>query len=238
MKTINLFNFNFANLTYPEVLKAIDKLLKEKSFHYFITMNPEILLNARKDVEIQNIIQKADYIFADGMGIVLGSIIIKQKKLKKITGSDLTPMLLEQGKYSFYLLGSKPEVIQKAVENIKITYPKSKILGFNDGYFKPEVEKEIISEIKKLKPDFILLGLGSPKQDYFLQKLQNELDHGIGIGIGGVFEIFAGEKKRSPKLLQKIGLEWVYRGIIDPKRIKRWVFIPKYFKLILREFFS
>ena len=229
MKEIKLFDYKFANLTYEEVFSEIEHLLGDKNFHYFVTLNPEILLSAKKDINLDQIIKAADFIFADGVGIVMGAYLVTHQKLKKVTGSDLTKKLFEMNKYSFYLLGSKPEIIHKANEELKKMYPGSKILGFRDGYYSKAEEPGIIREIKALKPDFILVGLGSPKQDQFLAELNKSLTYGIGIGIGGVFDVFSGEKKRSPVFLQKIGLEWLYRGLIEPKRMKRWVFIPKYF---------
>ncbi|MFA5878789.1 MAG: WecB/TagA/CpsF family glycosyltransferase [Candidatus Margulisiibacteriota bacterium] len=237
MKEITLFEYKFANLTYEEVFQAIEVLLNKPAFHYFVTLNPEILLSAKKDEHLDQIIRAADFVFADGIGIVLGAYLMSRQKIKKVTGSDLTIKLFEKNKYSFYLIGSKPEIIKRANEQLQEMYPGSKVLGVRDGYFNQSQEAVIIKEIKNLKPDFILVGLGSPKQDYFLSELNRVLTYGIGIGIGGVFDVLSGEKKRSPEFLQKIGLEWVYRGLIEPKRMKRWVFIPKYFWFLIKSFF-
>jgi N-acetylglucosaminyldiphosphoundecaprenol N-acetyl-beta-D-mannosaminyltransferase len=239
IKTINLFGYPFANLSYSEVLAKIDPLLAAPQFHYFVTLNPEILLQSEQNLDLKTSILKADCIFADGIGLILGAFFLTRKKLSKITGSDLINKILAQKKYSFYFCGAKPEVIFKAVAAVKKTFPQSKILGFHHGYYSANEEEKIILEIQTLKPDFILLGLGAPKQEILLNKLKSKLNHGIGIGIGGVFDVLSGQKKRAPKFLQKLGLEWLYRGIIEPKRIKRWFFIPKFlfylFKHLLKK---
>lgn len=231
---IKLFNYDFDNLTYEEAIQQILDSLNQKKFNYIVTANPEILLAAQASPDYAEKINQAQFLFADGTGIIIANRLINKTKLHKITGMDLTIKLLDKP-LSFYFLGAKPEVLEKVVKCVQKTHKKSTMAGHHHGYFKPEEIPEIIKKIKVLKPDIILVGLGAPKQENFLYQLQQELDHGIGIGVGGVFDVLSGTKKRAPKFFQVLGIEWIYRGITEPRRLVRWKFIPKFIGLILKE---
>jgi N-acetylglucosaminyldiphosphoundecaprenol N-acetyl-beta-D-mannosaminyltransferase len=227
MFKLKLFNFEFTNLDYSQVLQALPGMLTEPRFNYLITLNPEILLAAQTDPRLAADIKQARHIFADGTGLIFANRLFNRQSLQRITGSDLTPLLLAQSRRC-YFWGAKPEIIEAAVKNIKQQYLQCQVVGHHHGYFNTTQETQIIVELKKLRPDFVFLGLGAPKQERLLNKLSQELDYGIGIGIGGVFDILSGHKQRAPLLWQKLCLEWLYRGLIEPRRMMRWWFIPRF----------
>lgn len=232
---IHLFGFDFDNLTYDQVIDHISQLLQKPSFNYIVTLNPEIVVAASQNSILLNYIQAASLIFADGIGLILANQLINRKPLHKITGADLTPRLFQLTGRSFYLIGAKPEILSKAIYNIKHQYPNINIIGFRNGYFSEDELPQIVDELNQLKPDIVLVALGSPKQDAFMYHLKQTLSHGIGLGIGGVFDVFSGAKPRAPIWVQKVCLEWVYRGIIEPKRILRWKFIPPFIALLFKK---
>ena len=154
---------------------------------------------------------------------------------------ELLKILNESGG-SLYMLGGKPGVTDKAEEKIKKDYENINIVGHHHGYFKgihrgmkgdPE-ELEIIEEINSLKPDIIFLGLGFPKQEMFINEYKDKLNSKIIIGNGGVMDILAGNMKRAPEIFIKLHLEWFYRLLKEPSRIKRQVAIPKFIFEILK----
>lgn len=157
------------------------------------------------------------------------SIIKKAKQYninikERITGVDISSKALEicnKNKKSIYLFGSKKEVLDKLIININQKYPNINIVGFSDGYV--EDKDKIMQEIISLSPDLILIALGVPNQELLINKYIEKAKKGVFIGVGGTFDVLSGCKKRAPKLFIKLNLEWLYRIICEPTRLKRFI---------------
>ena len=119
-----------------------------------------------------------------------------------------------------YLFGAKEEVITNLVTKIQKEYPNIKLLGYHNGYEKDK--DEIMQKIINLKPDIVMLAMGIPLQEKLIYKYYNDFKKGILIGVGGSFDVLSGNKKRAPQLFIKLNLEWLYRIIREPKRLKRF----------------
>lgn len=234
-RIIDLFGVPISDIPMPRLLSWIEELVTQPVFNYFVTFNPEILMAAIQDPDRLAWIRKATASFADGTGLLIASKWMYGYAPHKITGSDLTPRLLALSKYSFYLVGAKPQTMENCVAAIRKQYPGSTIVGYHHGYTAPEDEDRIISDICEKRPQIILVGMGFPKQDMFIEKIGTRAQFGLAIGIGGMIEVLSGEKKRAPRWLQVVGLEWIYRGILDPKRIPRWAFIPPFLWFAFKE---
>jgi N-acetylglucosaminyldiphosphoundecaprenol N-acetyl-beta-D-mannosaminyltransferase len=230
---MKLFGLNILDTNYKEVLESIPDLLKKNNFQHIVTLNSEILINLQKNQELNEYIKKKALVLPDGIGITWASKIINKKSLSRITGVKLTELLLAQEKYSFFIIGSDIETNNLAISKIKSLYPKNNILGFSHGYINAEDEEKIVLEIKEKKPDIILVGMGFPKQEYLLEKLSSRISYGIGIGVGGTLDVLSGNIQRAPDFAKKYGLEWLYRGLREPKRILRWGFIPIFAWLVI-----
>ncbi len=217
----------FDNLFYDSkeaLCKIIAKKVKENQKMFIITANAETFINATKDKELEKILlNKDNYITADGISIIKGAKILNCPKPYKITGVELMSDMLSianKQKSKIYLFGSGKKVLNALNEKISNKYPNVKIVGLHEGYnYK---ENDIFNEIKKLKPDMIFVALGIPKQEKFIEKCSLNLNKGIFIGVGGSFDVLSGYKKRAPKFFRKFNLEWLYRIIKEPKRLKRF----------------
>lgn len=215
----------FGNLFYKtkkDLCEIIIEKLKKEQKMFIITANAETLMNAKKDNELNKILlDKKNYITADGISIVKGAKILKLAKLNKITGIELmSDMLNIANKYKskIYLFGASEKVLNALKEKITNQYKNINIVGSHNGYnYK---DNEIYNEIKKDKPDMVFVALGIPKQEKFINKCN--VNKGIFIGVGGSFDVLSGCKKRAPKIFQKLNLEWLYRIIKEPKRLKRF----------------
>ena len=177
--------------------------------------------SANKDSNFRTIINNAEMVVPDGIGIQLGLKILG-KNVKRIPGIDLGKALLIRANNlnkSVAFVGAKPEVIERAVKNIKSELPDINIVYQHDGYFSDS--SVIIKELQEKQPDFVLVALGSPKQEFFINELKSVLPDSVMIGLGGSFDVWAGIVNRAPKIYQKLGLEWLYRTISEPGRIKR-----------------
>ncbi|MGQ2375493.1 WecB/TagA/CpsF family glycosyltransferase [Companilactobacillus zhachilii] len=232
---VNILGTEFDNLTTKQFHKYLDDDLDVNANRFIVTPNPEIVLSARKDTNFSEIVNNADYVIPDGIGIIKGAKSLGTPLPERITGFDTLQYLVETANRKLlkvYLLGSKPEVIQASADKIKKDYPQIDLVGYHDGYFKDETD--IVNEIAEKKPNIIFVALGSPKQEIFINKYRNKAD-AIWIGVGGSFDVFSGTKQRAPKIFQKLNLEWFYRLIKEPTRFGRMLAIPKYMRLIKKE---
>ena len=204
-----------------QALEMAHKAIIEKRNFHIITINPEMIMNAQKAPEFLNIINNSDLNIMDGVGV---RIALKLQKInqEQIRGVDFSRNLVElasKENLKIGFIGAKEEVIQKTKENFIKKYPNLNVVYLRNGYFKND--DEIIEEIVKSAPQILLVGLGSPKQEEFIVKLKQKLKGCVFVGVGGSFDVFSGLTKESPVIFQKLGLEWLYRTLKEPKRLKR-----------------
>ena len=216
------------------VLKLQKYLIDQECFDKLniVSGNPEVLLNGIENKELNEFFEREDSLMIrDGGGVILLLKIFKKYVTEKIAGIEIMEEVLKILNNSFssaYFLGATSENLKLAIKNIKKAYPKIKIEGFHDGYFNEEELTKIIEDIKKSKPKVLFIAMGSPKQDIFISKYMDELDCKIFMGVGGSFDLYSGKVKRAPKFMINLGLEWLYRVLNEPFRIKRLVSIPKF----------
>lgn len=233
MKRIKVLDIGFDNVTMEEAIEKCKEFIKSDTGNLIVTPNPEIVMRAKDDENFKNIINSAELVIPDGIGIIKAGNILGTPLKERVAGYDLICNLLElykNGDATFYFWGSKPEYAKEAKELLEKKYSNIKILGTHNGYFKPEEEQEIIDEIRNLKPDILLVGTGAPKQEMLINKYKSEGFFKIGIGCGGSIDVLAGRVKRAPKLFIKLHLEWFYRLLKEPTRFKRMLVLPQFIK--------
>lgn len=233
MDKISVLGVDFDNVNMAEAVDRCKKFIKGDKGNLVVTPNPEIVMRAKDDEEFKKIINEAELVIPDGIGIIKAGNILGTPLKERVAGFDLICNLLEEGKdgsISFYFWGSKPGFAEEAKQKTEEKYPNIKILGSHTGYFKDEEEAQIIEEIRSLKPDVLLVGTGAPKQEKIINKYKNEGFFKIGIGCGGSIDVLAGEVKRAPKLFIKLHLEWFYRLLKQPSRWKRMLVLPQFIK--------
>lgn len=201
-----------------------------------ITINPEMITCALKNPDFAGIINSAELVIPDSAGVQLGLKILGAE-VRRIPGVEFGKSLLvhaaKTGKKTA-LIGAKPEVIEKAVQNLKAELPDLNIVYRHDGYFTND--EEIQNDIVNAAPDIVLAALGSPKQEFFISELKKKLPHSVMIGLGGSFDVWAGVVKRAPEFYQKTGLEWFYRTVMQPQRLKRiFPALPLFVLRIIKE---
>jgi UDP-N-acetyl-D-mannosaminouronate:lipid I N-acetyl-D-mannosaminouronosyltransferase len=170
----------------------------------------------------------------------IGSVIALKKKgynATKIPGAEFWLDIVKRfyKEKSFYLIGSREHIIRKTVSKLKQQFAGINIVNFRDGYLDKGEEKEVIKDIKKKNPDVVFVAMGSPKQEFLMQEMLKQ-HKALYMGLGGSFDVYTGEKKRAPKVLQNLGLEWSYRLFKEPKRIFRQTSLVTFaYKLLMNK---
>ena len=204
-----------------------------------VTINPEMISAAQSNPEFADIIKKAELVVADGIGVEIGLKILGYS-VKRIAGIDLGKALIEKFTASgkpVAMIGAKPGVVDSAVVNLSKEYQNLNVVYSHDGYF--DNDEDIIESVISANPDLILVALGSPKQEFFIHNIKEKLPNSTLIGLGGSFDVWAGVVERAPKIYQKLGLEWLYRTLKEPKRFKRiFPTLPLFVLKVLKERFS
>ena len=234
MKT-NILGVAFDALTLDEAEERADALLRARRGGYIVTANPEIVLHSRDDAAYAAAVNGADLVLADGVGDLYAARILGTPLPERVAGSDLTPRLLsrlaERGG-SVFLYGARPGVAERAGEALRSACPGLRIAGTENGYISDETA--LFTALDKEQPDLLLLGLGVPRQELWMAR-NRQRTNAVMIGVGGLLDVFAGDIPRAPEAWQRLGLEWLYRLLREPKRIKRMIRLPKILLLAARE---
>lgn len=204
-----------------EALNQAYSAIKENHNFHIVTINPEMIMNAQKNSEFFNILENSDLNIIDGVGVKI-ALKLQGINPNQIRGVDFARSLMglaSEVNLRVGFLGAKEEVILKAKENFLKKLPNLNFVYVRNGYFNND--NEIIEEIASAKPQILLVGLGSPRQEELIVELKKHLSGCILVGVGGSFDVFSGLTKESPLIFRKLGLEWLYRTICDPKRFRR-----------------
>lgn len=218
-------------VTMAEAVARVENLIAEKKSSLVATANAEMILNATHDAELKKILNAADLVVPDGAGTVWAARHLGKQMPERVAGFDLVQELMKISPargIKFFLFGAAPGIADKAKLKAEALYPGIKIVGTRNGYFKPEDEPEIISQIKNSRADILLAALGVPKQEKWLFKYKDELKVPVSIGVGGTFDVMAGVVKRAPLWMQKARLEWLFRAMLQPSRAGRLLALPKF----------
>ncbi|WP_080843966.1 WecB/TagA/CpsF family glycosyltransferase [Cytobacillus gottheilii] len=221
---IDVCRYNYNDLS-TILIENIDK--KQKSF--IVAINPEKIMKAQEDQELKKLLNSADYQIPDGVGIIIASKLKRGNIRDRVTGIDMMLRLCEEAANNnkrIFLYGGSPGVAQTAKQELERRYPNIKIVGTIDGYEKDE--QLIENAINESKADILFVALGSPKQEYWITKKMNQLHPTVYQGVGGSFDVISGDINRAPEVFQKYGLEWFYRLLKEPWRIKRQMILPKF----------
>mgnify|MGYP004481324845 FL=1 len=213
--------YNKSEESFYEIL---EKNLSQNKKTFIVTANPETFMMSEKDEEMRKLLLDNDtFLVPDGIGIVKAARMINYDVKERITGIDIANELLKlanKQKKSIYLFGAKQEVIDSMEKVLKESYPNLNLVGMSNGYEKDK--DKIFEKIVKTKPDIVLVALGIPLQEKLIYKHLDKFDKGIFVGVGGSFDVISGHKKRAPKIFIKLNLEWLYRILKEPKRLKRF----------------
>ena len=223
----DIMGVSFDDLTLGEAVATGATLARTPGLSYAVTPNPEIVNLARQSQDYQKLLNAADLVLPDGIGVVYAAKLLGTPLKGRVPGIDFASGLLGElagSGEALYLLGGKPGVAEQAAENLKQTYPGLHICGTHDGYFQDN--EAVAAQIKAAGAKVVFVCLGAPKQEWWISRHGAATGAQLMVGLGGALDVYAGTVKRAPEAWQKLGLEWCYRLLHQPSRVGRMAKLP------------
>ena len=228
---VNILGVDVDAVTMAEAVDVVRRAMDTRAGVMVATANAEMLMRATHDEELRRILNASALVVPDGAGTVWAARHLGHAMPERVAGYDLAQELLRcapaEGR-CVYFFGSAPGVAEKAKAKAEQLYPGIEIVGVRNGFFSPADNAAIIAEIRAACPDLLLVALGVPKQEKWIAAHLAELDVPVAIGVGGTLDVMAGVMKRAPLWMQKAKLEWLFRGLMQPKRAGRLLALPKF----------
>jgi len=205
---------------------------------YVVTLNGSLLVQAARDPALRALVNGAALVTADGIGVILAARILGVPLSGRLAGIDLALALCASAaaaEHRVFLLGGAPGVAEAAAAALRRQHPALQIVGTHHGFFESQEEEAVRSQIRQARPDLLLVALGAPRQERWMQLHSADLSVPVSIGVGGSFDVLAGLVPRAPRWMQRIGLEWFYRVLREPRRWSVVRTIPPLFLMAIRE---
>ena len=238
-RKITVLGIPFYNTKLQEMVSELTDRIDSQQKTFVVTANPEIVMKAYDDPSFKAHITQADYITADGIGVVKATEHLKEPLPERVTGFDMFQNLLERGNakgYSLYLVGGTEEVINKTHKVVRSSYPNINLKGSHSGFFETTTERcDVQKAIIDSKVDMVFVAMGSPYQETFITEILPQIQKGLFMGIGGSFDVLSGTVKRAPLFWQKLGLEWFYRLASQPTRLWRMKDLVRFYLAARKE---
>ncbi|MGC8877144.1 WecB/TagA/CpsF family glycosyltransferase [Thermus sp.] len=232
MERLTLLGLPLDPVDMEGALERIGAFLQGAKTHQVVTLNPEIAVRAQEDEALKRAVLEAELVTPDGVGILWAAKRLLGVALKeRVTGVDLTLALFRRFPgLRVYLLGGKPGVAERAAREAERL--GARVVGFHHGYFREEAP--VVEAIRKAAPDLLLVGMGE-RQETFIHRHKPHLEARVAMGVGGTLDVLAGEARRPPLWAQRLGLEWLLRVGLDPKRWRRAPRLFRFAYLVLKE---
>ncbi|KJS14539.1 MAG: N-acetylmannosaminyltransferase [Peptococcaceae bacterium BRH_c4b] len=236
---VNLLGAGIDRLSIEECTYRIGEFIEQGAPRFVVTLNPELLYQAQFYSELLDMVNQADLVTPDGVGIVWACRVKGEPVPGRVTGIDLMLGLLERAAekgWRVFLLGSAPGVAEDAALNIVEKYPGLHVVGTHHGYFTPGDEPGLIEAIRKTRPHLLFVALGAPRQEQWIYAHRQRLGVPVAMGIGGSLDVLAGRVPRAPAWMQTLHVEWLGRLLRQPSRWRRMLVLPKFAFMVLRTY--
>ncbi len=238
-KRVVILGVAIDDVLMDEAIAAVARFIGEGGPHQIVTVNPEFVMEARRNRPFRRVLAAADLATPDGFGIILAARWLGTPLRGRVTGIDLTERIAAEAAqrgWSLFLLGAAPGVAERAAAALQRANPRLRIAGCYAGSPRPADEPPIRERILAARPDVLLVAYGHPAQDLWIARNQPLLRVPVAIGVGGTFDELAGVVPRAPALVQRLGLKWLYRLIVQPWRWRRiMTAAPLFLWTVLRE---
>ncbi|MET3684215.1 N-acetylglucosaminyldiphosphoundecaprenol N-acetyl-beta-D-mannosaminyltransferase [Alkalibacillus flavidus] len=240
MKVVKFLGIPFLYIDQAEFINLMAQRIEDKDKTFVVTVNPESAMIGQRDQHFMNVLHRATHVTADGIGIVKGVRLVGDYLPERVTGYDSMIGLLERGNehgYRVFLLGGREDVVQEAAGRVSSRYPGLDAVDYHHGYFDFN-DESVIDAIKAFQPNLVLVGLGVPRQEQWIDAHFDKFDQGVFIGVGGSIDVLGGYVKRAPETWRRLNLEWLYRFLHQPSRWRRAFVLPQFIGTVLKKRFK
>jgi N-acetylglucosaminyldiphosphoundecaprenol N-acetyl-beta-D-mannosaminyltransferase len=211
-------------VTLDQAVAVVDEAVASRIGIQHVAINAAKVVKLQRDAQLQEAVHGCELVTADGQAVVWAAGLLGQPLPERVTGIDLMEAVMsrapERG-YRIYLLGAEADVLETAATRIRDLHPGIDLVGCRDGFFVDDEEAEVAAHIRAARPDVLFVALTTPKKELFLARWRETLDVPFVMGVGGAFDVMAGLRRRAPRIMQRLGLEWAYRLIQDPRHLLR-----------------
>ena len=205
-----------------QAIAYCEEVITEQGFAQHMAINVAKLVTMRRDERLRASIEGCELITADGQPIVWASRLLGDPVPCRVAGIDLMEELLVRAAlkgYSVYILGATPEVLERAVRRMRTELPSLRLAGYHDGYYDDSDEADLAAAIAAAAPDILFVAMSSPRKEYFLARHGRAIGVPFVMGVGGAIDVYAGVVQRAPRFMQRVGLEWLFRLMQEPRRL-------------------
>jgi N-acetylglucosaminyldiphosphoundecaprenol N-acetyl-beta-D-mannosaminyltransferase len=225
-------------VTMAQAMDAVERMIAGGKPQAVMAVNPEKVMHARRNPALLAHLSRAALLIPDGIGVVLAARLLRLGRLERVPGSELMPRLCERAAargYTVFLFGAAPDANDGAAAALRRRWPALRIVGTHHGFVGPEAMPAVVERINRANPDLLFVALGSPQQEAWIDRYLPHLAVKVCQGVGGTFDVLAGRVKRAPSCFRRIHLEWFYRLMAEPRRVKRQMALPLFAWQVLRK---
>jgi N-acetylglucosaminyldiphosphoundecaprenol N-acetyl-beta-D-mannosaminyltransferase len=222
--TVNILGIPVHAVTMAETLAWIEAAVAERTPRQVCTANPEFVMLAQRDAAFRAVLQRADLVLPDGVGLLWAARRLGARLPERVAGSDLIDRLAERGAargWRIFYLGAAEGVAARAAQVLQARWPGLVVAGTYAGSPRPADEDALVARVRAAAPDILLVAYGAPRQDMWIARNREWLGVPVSVGVGGSFDFVAGVARRAPVWLQRLGLEWLHRLWRQPWRARR-----------------
>jgi N-acetylglucosaminyldiphosphoundecaprenol N-acetyl-beta-D-mannosaminyltransferase len=230
LRQIEIVGTNVSVVTLPDVLKTFERWITDRRGRYVVCRDVHGVIRARTDKSLQAIHERADIVTPDGVPLVWTAKLLGCRDIARVCGPDLLPAAAEHGiklGWRHYFYGGTPEVVERLEQRLKSKFHKMNVVGRYSPPFRPATayeDEQACERIRASGADLVWIGLGSPKQEFWMAENAHRCGGAVLVGIGAAFDLHAGTVTRAPEWMRESGLEWAYRLIKEPRRLWRRYF--------------
>lgn len=233
---ISLFGVRVHAVSMDEALQHILRFVREGVPRQVVTADSSMVVMAQKDDHLRYIINQADLVTPDSIGILWACRRHGIHMPERVSGVDIVMRLAQvsaQTGLRLYFLGAQPGVAEQAAQCLQQRFPGVQIAGCHHGYFSHDEESEIVEHIREATPDVLCVALGIPKQEKWIDRYRHALKVPVSIGVGGTFDVLSGRVRRAPLWMQRMGMEWLWRVGHNPRKISKVMLLPRFAWMVL-----
>lgn len=228
---VSLFGVRVHAVSMDEATRYILRFVQESVPRQVVTADSSMVVMAQSDSDLREIINQADLVTPDSIGILWACRRRGITLPERVSGVDLVARLAQvsaQTGLRLYFLGAQPGVAEEAAQRLRQKFPGAQIAGCQHGYFPPEAEHSVVEQIRETQPHVLCVAMGIPKQEKWIDRYRRALAVPVSIGVGGTFDVLSGRVRRAPLWMQRMGIEWLWRVVHNPRKFSKVVLLPRF----------